>query len=183
MKRLFAVCLLVVAASCSDPEKARVKATTIPTYDPTTGKLTRLTADLNKNGKIDTWTYMDGAIPLRTEQDRDEDGKIDRWEYVAPDGKILKVLISATGDPNRITRWESYEQGRLVLVEEDTNGDGRPDKWEKHNDVPIVSVEFDLNFDGVRDQRWTYGSQGTVEWIESEPDGRGGYLKKVRPAK
>ena len=183
--RRFAVVAAVISisalAACSDPEQERIKATSIPTYDPSTGKLTRLTADLNKNGKIDTWTYMDGAKIIRAEQDRNEDGKVDRWEYLRPDGTVEKAIVSATGDINKISRWEKYEQGRLVLVEEDTNGDDRPDKWEVHDGVPILSVEFDLNFDGVRDQRLTYGPNGTVEWIESEPDGRSGYLKKVKP--
>ena len=183
MKRLVVVAAIFVVAGCSDPEKERIKATSIPTYDPQTGKLIRVTADLNKNGQIDTWTYMDGPKVIRAEQDRNEDGRIDRWEYFTPDGKIEKALVSDAGDINRISRWENYEQGRLVLVEEDRNGDGRPDKWEVHNDLPIVSVEFDLNFDGVRDQRLTYGPQGAVEWVETEPDGRSGYLKKVKAAK
>ena len=75
-----ALCVVALASSsCSgcrrdDPETARIKATTLPTYDTKTGKLSRLTADLNQNGKIDTWTYMDAAKILRTERDRNEDG-------------------------------------------------------------------------------------------------------------
>ncbi len=177
MKRLMWAFGLLVIASCSRSGASETKAT----YDPNTGKLTCLESDLNKNGKPDAWTYMDGGVPLRTEQDRNEDGKIDRWEYVTPDGTVTKVLISATGDANKVSRWESYDQGDLDTVEEDTNGDGRPDKWEKHRGVPIVHVEFDMNFDGLPDQRWNYGANATVESIETQPDGRGGYSKKVKP--
>ena len=171
--------LLLLSVCCSRPEGAK----TVPTYDQKTGKLVRLEADLTKDGKPDTWTYMNGAVPLRTEQDLNQDGKIDRWEYVDPQGRIQKVLISATGNADKISRWETYNEGLLVTVEEDTNGDGRPDQWEKHNGVPILSVEFDRNFDGMPDERWTYGVGGTLEWIESAPDGRGGYLKKTKPSK
>jgi len=203
--RLLIACLVVASVGCSNSEQERLKATSIPTYDQKTGKLTRITADLNKDGKIDTWTYMDGTTPLRTEQDLDGDGKIDRWEFVSPDGKVTKTMLSRlktgkpdtwvsaspdgtvkmnfspTADEHKITRWETYDKDRLVLVEEDTNGDGRPDKWEVHDGVPIISVEFDLNFDGVRDERITYGPGGKVVLIESQPDGRGGYIKRIRP--
>jgi hypothetical protein len=206
---LFASLTVVAGCSsaCPSSDQARLKATTIPSYDPKTGKLTRLTADLNKNGTIDTWTYMDGAVPLRSEEDRDEDGKIDRWEYVDPTGKVTSVQLSRmgtgkpdtwvatfpdgrmvqrfspTGDERKITRWETYIKDELVEVAEDTNKDGLPDKWEKHAGVPILSVEFDENFDGVRDRRMTYGAAGAIDLLETEPDGRGGYLKRVKPQK
>lgn len=181
MKQVVLASVVLVSVACS--RGTETKGTSIPTYDPTTGKLTKLTADLSKRGKPDTWTYMNGAIPIRTEQDRDGDGKVDRWEYLDEAGKLASAKNSPDGNPDHINRWETYKDGILVLVEEDTNGDGRPDKWEKHNGAPIVSVEFDINFDGVRDQRWTYGPGGTVTLIESQPDGRGGYIKRMQPGK
>lgn len=178
---LVGLALVFGVSSCS---KAASDAPTVkPTYDPKTGKLTRLEADLTKDGKPDTWTYTDGTTPLRTEQDLNQDGKIERWEWVDPDGKITKVLASATGSADKISRWESYNHGLLIKVEEDTNGDGRPDQWEKHIGVPILSVEFDRNFDGIPDERWTYGTAGAIESIETEPDGAGRYLKTRRPGK
>lgn len=180
MRRVIAVGVIAVAFSgCG--RKPKSAANVVPSYDPKTGKLTKLSADLNRNGTPDTWTYMDGARTIRTEQDKNEDGRIDRWEYLNPDGTLQRATMSASGDPGKLTRWETYEQGILVLVEEDTNGDGRPDKWEKHRGAAIVSVEFDLNFDGVADQRLTYGPEGTVVSIETGPDGQGGYMKKAVP--
>jgi hypothetical protein len=85
---LFASLALV---SCSNPEKDRVKATTQANYDRATGKLSEITYDRNKNGKIDTWVKMDGSRPVSAEIDTDEDGKIDRWEEYGPDGKLVIV--------------------------------------------------------------------------------------------
>ncbi|MGH9311403.1 MAG: hypothetical protein ACRD1U_18640, partial [Vicinamibacterales bacterium] len=47
--------------ACRDRDKARLRDTTQPTYDPKTGRLSELTYDANKNGTIDTWTEMDGS--------------------------------------------------------------------------------------------------------------------------
>jgi len=161
------------------------------TYDPQTGKLNRLAADLNGDGRPDTWTYMDGTTPLRTEQDLDGDGLIERWEYTRPDASIEKIAVSrarngkpdmwtyldASGHITRvemaasgaagaagggIERTEFYEEGRLVRVDEDTDGDGRVDKWEKHDGPTVLSVEFDLDRDGKPDERVTFGSGGVV---------------------
>src|SRR5262245_50272951 len=130
---------LLAAIACSDPEAERAKKTTVPTYDKTTGKLTQLTYDRNHNGKIDTWTDMDGAKPLRSRIDLNEDGKIDRWEYyddkggllkvgfsrkddgkpdawayAGPDGKVERIEISSTGDDKKIDRWEHYDPARVA---------------------------------------------------------------------
>ena len=50
--------------ACADAEKERLIRTTVPTYDPATGKLTQLTYDADRNGRVDTWTSMDGTRPL-----------------------------------------------------------------------------------------------------------------------
>jgi hypothetical protein len=195
-----AICL----AGCSDPEKERIKETTKPTYDKTTGKLTELTYDRNKNGKIDTWTDMDGSRPIRSRSDLDEDGKLDRWEYYdekgaltkvgfsrkqdgradawafsGPDGKVQRVEISSTSDEKKIDRWEYYEGGVLVRAEEDANGDGKPDKWETFEAGSVKTASMDENGDGKPDRRLTY-SGGALVLIESEPDASGVYRKSVQ---
>ena len=153
MPRLFHVLTLalsaVLAFGCSNPEKERQKLGITPTYDKTTGKLTELTLDSNKNGRIDTWTDMDGARPVQTRIDKNEDGRIDRWEYydgrgqlqkvgfsrkddgkadawafAAADGRIEKIEISSVADEKKIDRWEHYDASGLISAEEDTNADG-----------------------------------------------------------
>ena len=196
---LTAICL----SACSNPETERIKKTTIPTYDAKTGKLTELTYDSNKNGKIDTWTDMDGTKPLRTRIDSDEDGKIDRWEYYddkgglakvgfsrkkdgkvdawafsAPDGTLGRVEISSTGDENKIDRREYYEGGGLIRAEEDTNADGRVDKWETYGNGVLKTAAMDEDGDGKPDRRLTY-SGGALVLIESAPDAYGHFTKRV----
>jgi hypothetical protein len=195
----------VVAAACSNPERDRLKQTTVPTYDSATGKLKELTFDHNKNGRIDTWTQMDGGRPVLTRMDRDEDGSIDRWEHYDAVGKLVKVgfsrandgkpdawayssrdpeqieriEISSTADENRIDRWERYAAGNtLVEVDEDTDDDGRPDKWETYASGVLATAAFDEDRDGRPDRRLTYRG-GEVTIIESAPDASGKYTKRL----
>ena len=194
----------VCSIGCADPEKDRLKKTTIPTYDTRTGKLTELTYDFNKNGTIDTWTQMNGARPISARQDLDEDGRMDRWEYYdeggklvkvglsrrdrgAPDtwaypdaqGQIQRVEVSSTGDETKIDRWETYAGNLLTRAEEDTNGDGRPDKWEGYDQGGLKTATFDENHDGHPDRRLTYSSSGSVVLIETEHDGRAGFRNRT----
>jgi hypothetical protein len=196
---------IILVAGCSDPESERLKATTQATYDPQTGRLVRLTADLNKDGVIDAFTYMDGPRALRTELDRDQDGRIERWEYLGddgktvvrvaisrenngrpdtwlyagPGGKLVRAEISSEQDEKKIDRWEWYENDQVVRAEEDASGDGKVDKWEVHRNGALMSIALDEDYDGKPDRRLNYGAQGRLLSIESEPDGRGGFRKRI----
>ena len=201
---IFGLVLSEGAFGCSRASQAGAGLRQQVTYDETTGKLSRIASDLNRNGTPDTWTYMDGTRALRSEQDQDEDGQIDRWEYNRPDGSIVKVAVSQrkngrpdtwtypdaqgrparieysdTGDEAKVNHREYYEAGRLVRVEEDTDGDGKIDKWESYDGPAIVSTEFDLDKDGRPDERLTFDRAGTMVSTETVPDGRGGYVRKV----
>jgi hypothetical protein len=103
--RVGSLALCFVAASlvvaCSDTsDAARLKATTQASYDLQTGKLAEITYDQNKNGKIDTWTKMNGALPVSSRLDTNEDGKLDRWETYGPDGKLTKVDFERAPTPD-----------------------------------------------------------------------------------
>ncbi len=201
-----AVCVAIGAVACSDPERERLKATTKATYDERSGRLKELTSDANRNGRIDTWTEMDGSRPIRSRMDRNEDGRIDRWEYYGSDGTLIKVgfsrqdngrpdawaepdasgrisriLVSSSGDEARIDRWETYASSppdTLSEVEEDTNADGRPDKWEKYDTGQLRMATFDENADGRPDRQLTYQA-GVLVLIESAPDTRGRFTRRV----
>ncbi len=203
MKIFPAAAALLCLTACSDPATERLRRTTVPTYDTTTGRLRQLTYDRNGNGTIDTWTDMDGSRPLFTRQDRNEDGRIDRWEYCGVDAKLVKVgfsrrddgrpdawaysgadgslervEISFTGDEKKIGRWEFYRANTLERSEEDTDGDGRPDKWETYADGGVKTAAFDDDGDGRADRRITYDG-ADLAFIETGPDASGTFRKKT----
>jgi hypothetical protein len=194
---------LLVSGSCSrrtdTPEKAGIAAT----YDTKTGRLTELAYDSNHNGKVDTWTEMNGNHPVRTRIDRNEDGKIDRWEYydehsnlvkvglsrgdtgkpdawafAGDDGKTRRIEISSAGDETKIDRWEHYAGDALAAAEEDTNHDGRVDKWETYEAGTLKTAAFDENGDGQPDRRLSYAA-GSLSAIDSDPDPSGAFRKHV----
>ncbi|HMD34297.1 MAG TPA: hypothetical protein VKH42_04985 [Vicinamibacterales bacterium] len=170
-----------------------------PEYDKATGKLTLLKYDSNGDGKVDTWSYMDGSRILRIEIDQNGDGKIDRWEYYdtnkqlmkigfsrandgkqdawsypGPDGnEIVKIDISTRRD-GKVTRTEHYRSDKLVAAEEDTDGDGRIDKWETYEGDHLSTVAFDTLHRGTPDRKLTYGPNGTAR-IEVDEKGTGNW--------
>jgi hypothetical protein len=179
-----------------DPEAAkRIQ----PVYDQKTGKLQLLKYDSDKNGVIDTWSYMDGARVVRIEIDKDEDGKIDRWEYYGPDQKLEKVGFSRLKDgkedawsytgpdgsivridvstrrDGKANRTEHYKSDVLVSAEEDSDEDGQIDKWETYDGERLATVAFDTMHRGKPDRRLIYGSNGSAR-LEVDRAGDGHFV-------
>lgn len=186
--------LCLVLAACSDPngDKARVKATTQASYDYTTGKLSEITYDQNKNGRIDTWTKMNGSLAVSSRLDTNEDGKLDRWETYGPDGKLVTVDFERaptpdpahptpifTGQPNAtafIAADGSIE--RVEYFELSTSSVGQRDVVlrEFYNAAKVLTrTEEDSDGDGRMDRFETFieGGPTTVEFDEKKPlDGK-----------
>jgi hypothetical protein len=151
---------LVIAAlagswACGDPG-APPKAE----YDPRTGHLQRLSADINHDGRRDAVAVLDGTRIDRIELDLDENGKVERWDYYnglrqvqsvgfsrlddgvldarafyGANGQVARIEVSTRRD-GLFNRVEFYEDGRLTHATEDSNGDGRVDRWETYQPNP-----------------------------------------------
>lgn len=173
---LLGVC--VSAAGCSDPETQRLTETTRATYDQKTGRLKELTHDANRNGRIDTWTELDGARPVRARIDRNEDGRPDRWEYYDLKGQLIKAGFSRADD-GRPDAWAySGPDGAVERIEISSSYDeNRIDRWERYAPPApgqegigaLLAVEEDSNADGKPDKWETYesGALQTVAFDEN----------------
>lgn len=189
MSALIAVC----AAACSDPDKQRLKDTTKPTYDQKTGRLKELTYDGNKNGRIDTWTEMDGTRPIRARIDRNEDGRLDRWEYYDASGQLAKVGFSRSDDGKPDAWAFSGPDGKVVRVEISSSKDEtKIDRWERYEPRgsglesmgALLEADEDTNADGKPDKWETYeaGAVKTAAFDENHdgtPDRRLTYATGV----
>jgi hypothetical protein len=180
--RVFLIVLSIVCITgCGLSSRARSNASVQPTYDKVSGKLKELAYDSNGNGRVDTWTEMNGAVPLRSRIDKNEDGKIDRWEeydangglvkvgfsrsdngkpdawvFSGPDGTVRRIEISSTGDEHRIDRWEYYDASLA-------GPDGRG---------ALVRAEEDTTHDGKPDKWETY-EHGTLRAVAFDESGSG----------
>jgi hypothetical protein len=160
---------------------ARLKETTRATYDKSTGKLKELTYDSNANGRIDTWTEMDGARALRSRIDRNEDGKIDRWEYYDDSGRLLKVGFSRRDD-GKLDAWAfSGSDGRVNRIEIASSGDEQkverrefyePSLAGAGEPTALVRAEEDTNGDG-RIDKWETYENGAVKTVAFDENGDG----------
>jgi hypothetical protein len=162
-------------------------ATVEPSYDAKTGRLERITYDRNGDGKPDAWLDMDGTRVVSAELDEDYDGQVDRWEHYGeqpgppiartssglslPRSVLLKAE-EATRGGGKPTRWETYEQGRLVGVQEDTTGDGRVNKWETYSDGVLQMLALDTKGTGKPDRRILYPPDGSSR-LEVDEKGDG----------
>src|SRR5262245_7583952 len=167
---LFGLLPLSVAA-CSQtppPSQAVPPATVVPTYDPSTGALTKLEADSDHDGLIDTWAYMDRTRVVRVEVDENGDGTVDRWEYhrtpgdgqstddAGPAGQVAPV-------PRPVPRAVTLRRGgmespdkTLERIEIATHRDGVVSRWEYFENGKLTRIEQDTNGDRKIDKWETY---------------------------
>jgi hypothetical protein len=174
MQRWKTAALLIAlsGASCSSPWSAR-RAPIQPLFDATTGRLTQLAYDSNRNGIMDAWTDMDGARPLRSRADQNEDGRLDRWEYYDLEARVVKVGFSRKDDGTPDAWAFANGDGRLARVELSSFADeSRIDRWEFYDgadvglDPVLTRAEEDTNHDGQPDRWETYEARqlATVAW-------------------
>lgn len=192
-KRAIAFVVLLSGGGCASDVAAPT-----PNYDAATRRLIRLDVDTDRDGRIDTRTYLDGNRPLRTEVDADRDGRVDRWEWLDEAGQLVRVGTSSANDgvvdtwtlavgpdgtqvvelsrwrDGRVDRREHFRDAVLDRAEEDASGDGRVDKWELWEAGALRRVEFDTTFRAGRpDRRFQYDEAGQLVLFEADLDGDG----------
>ena len=168
----------MVTAGCGTEGARQTDRAVTPIYGKESGRLEALVSDRDRDGTADTRAVMNGTQLSRVEIDRNNDGQPDRWEFyrAAPSGDGSPVIERAEESgafDTRITRREFFVEGSLARAEEDTNGDGRVDKWETYKGGALVVLELDLAGKGRPTQRLTYGADGGVPLVESDPEGDG----------
>lgn len=171
-------------------------------YDPFTSKLIQLSADQNRDGTIDQWTFLDGNRPLRGEADTDGDGRIDRWEYFDANAQLQRVGASSRNDgvedvwtyvqavagesrvdrsrgrDRHVDRREFFRGDALTRAEEDTNGDGRIDRWDRYEGQVLREAAFDTSLvAGRADRRLLYDPKGRFVAVEADARGDGTFMR------
>ena len=126
-------------------------------------------SDINADGRKDVIRYYDdNGRSLREEQDRDFDGRMDlilvfqdgqpRVKEIDQnrDGKVDTKIFLEDGKPERAERdlagrsspeqwrpdrWEYYQEGRMVRMGTDLDGDSKVDRWDRDHEHKIEEEE------------------------------------------
>ncbi|MCC6644422.1 MAG: hypothetical protein IT374_02485 [Polyangiaceae bacterium] len=109
--------------------------------------------DLNFDGKIDRYVYLDGGgVVRRIENDFDRDGRLDEVQHFRG-GELFRKDREMNLD-GKFDTWDYYEGGKVVRRERDTDADGKVDQWWTFPDAgnqacPVVASDRDG--DGLAD--------------------------------
>ncbi len=98
------------------------------------GRSLREEADRNFDGKMDlSMQFQDGQV-VRKDLDNNADGKVDLKVFFDR-GVALRSERDVTGRSTpeqwRPDRWEYFEEGRLVRMGTDLDGDSKVDRWDR----------------------------------------------------
>ncbi|MFT3921540.1 MAG: hypothetical protein QM778_03295 [Myxococcales bacterium] len=102
------------------------------------GRPLREEADRNFDGVMDEITIFQEGMIQRQEFDSQGDGKVDTKIFF-DDGKPLRAErdLKARSTPEKWTpdRWEYFEEGRVVRMGTDVDGDGTVDRWDRDSSI------------------------------------------------
>jgi len=150
-------------------------------------RVSEIRLDADDDGVEDARVYLDPgadrdeAVVVRVEQDVDGDGDIDRWDYYDERQALEKVGFSLTGD-GVVNAWAFYTaDGQLDRIEVSTKSDDTIDRWEYYENGRMVRLEVDTNGDGRVDATYVNGvpsstaagEDGAGQPDRPEPEGVG----------
>jgi hypothetical protein len=184
--RLAAMAIVVPVAivnlpACANSHEKRPDEAIHASYDKSTGKLTELAYDSDHDGRVDTWTDMDGTRPLRSRIDRNGDGKIDRWEEYDAAGALVKVGFSRRDDGKADAWVSSRRDDAIERIEiSSTGNEQKIDRWEYYDvsqaapdgQGALVRAEEDTLGDG-KPHKWETYRHGALETVAFDDNGDG----------
>ncbi|MGQ9614987.1 MAG: hypothetical protein ACUVWJ_01150 [Spirochaetota bacterium] len=112
-------------------------------------------SDINRDGKIDGWTYVNGGRVEKQEIDMNYDGKVNAIFIYDVYGKVCEEILDTDFD-GRMDNWRTYSKGSLILESLDSNKDGKPDIWFHIDRGRVYMIEKDTTGDGKPDRIISY---------------------------
>lgn len=143
-----------------DPRIGRVAVGPALSTEATEALAVDTTGDL----RFDTWTHVRGDRVVMTAQDTDADGRADAWQYYRADESLARFEKDTDGDGIPDVRTKLAADGdRMLSLEYDGNADGRIDTWEYYRkDETIERMDEDSDGDGRPDYRWVFSPEEII---------------------
>jgi hypothetical protein len=107
-------------------------------------------SDINKDGEPDGWTHVENGAVVKQELDVNFDGKVDAVYYYEWSGKVKEEVLDTDYD-GKMDNWRGYEDGSLIIDQLDSNQDGSIDLWFYVDRGKIIRLEKDTTGDGKPD--------------------------------
>jgi len=98
------------------------------------GRPLREESDRNFDGTMDEITVFENGRIVRQEMDTNGDGRVDMkvfWTDGHPERTERDMAARSTASQWQPDRWEYFEQGRMVRMGTDLDGDGNVDRWDR----------------------------------------------------
>ncbi len=98
------------------------------------GRPLREESDRNFDGTMDEITIFENGRIVRQEMDTNGDGRVDMkvfWQDNHPERTERDMAGRSTATNWQPDRWEYFEQGRMVRMGTDLDGDGNVDRWDR----------------------------------------------------
>lgn len=145
------------------------------------GRPLREESDRNFDGTMDAVTFFERGRVVRHESDSNADGRVDIkvfYEAGAPIRTERDTHARSTASEWRPDRWEYFEEGRLIRVGSDIDGDGRVDRWDRDEELARArqaAAEAEATQQGAAaTEGGTEGEGGTTQGEGGGATGEGG---------
>ena len=133
----------------------------------------RTEVDSDNDARVDRWEYVDsGAAITHVGSSSGNDGVEDTWTWPANEAGEVRIDRAQYRD-RVVDRREFLRQDTLVRAEEDANRDGLVDKWETWEEGVLVLAAFDTTFSAGRPDRRLRYDRGRFAYMETDVDGDG----------
>lgn len=105
--------------------------------------------DRDGDGRKESKVYTEGGKIVRVVADVDGNGKADLWEDYEPGGAVKTVARDRARKDGKPDYWVYLTKGRIYRRDYDRNFDGKPDLKSFEDNHRFLRKEYDDNFDGT----------------------------------
>ncbi|MBN2325395.1 MAG: hypothetical protein JXQ30_16840 [Spirochaetes bacterium] len=112
-------------------------------------------SDINNDGNIDGWSYVNDGYIQRQEIDMNFDGKIDSVFMYENDGRVKEEILDTNYD-GKMDNWRYYKAGEVIKDSIDSDYDGKIDVWFYIDRGRVFKMEEDTSGDGSPDRTVNY---------------------------